>query len=838
VSADLIDPDNIPQYTGDLEQLSANALGLMAEAVAFRASGAEVHRKFQGLSSCYSAPEADQLFATTVPVAAKADTFADDLEKVGKALTAYETEIQPLVARLKSLKERAETFRANIAGDEHWRKDNDNVQLNNDLVYDVNATQEAFERAEITCHNAITALVGGSTLVIQDGTRKQGPNTYGYTADLLDQAEDLPWGKTVEKERHGLDWLQHQVTEFGKGVFVDGVWGTVRGLYTLAGGDGVDAMGKAWDGLAKLGTGLSITISPLAGAYWLAPEDKLPAYLRESRRTMVAAGKGLVAYDEWGKNPARAGGAASFNVLTAIFTEGAGAAAKGGSVARTVGVLGKASRVVDPLTVAGKAARFGTVKVADLFSRLKSVHTGAYDDVLSGAAKVDADGKVVRVTSDIPIVRGNIVEWPDGTRLNLDDSTVTRPDGTLAPAKVELSAADREMLRQSLPHEDGALVGAGDRATAHAGGGSATHVGASPAAHAGEHTGSRSTDTLPARDTGGHTAAGDHAAEPGSDGHVPAQHSGSGGGHDGGGGHDRPGSGGRSPLEHEREIMRKQVERANNDPEWFKRYYRSNGYRRSAKALSEYGRPVPQIVRDPFHPGKWIAKSDMPPAIKEHYVHDDPVLGKRSDVRSDVLRRLDEQAATRDEAIKADKAAEAKLKAAEEAYAANPTQELADAMDKADATHSPLHGDANRQSELFGEDVAEHHAIPEHYPDAVRVDDGAFGNNRFDQVYKTSDGRYVVVEAKGSEKANLGVRKGHSGRLVTQGTREYFETVIKEMEKRAARTGNRAEGKLAEQLDAALKDGQVDYVLVKAKSDGIHYAGYEMKQFKISDGMP
>ncbi len=36
------------------------------------------------------------------------------------------------------------------------------------------------------------------------------------------------------------------------------------------------------------------------------PEDKLPSYLRDSRNTVKEAGKALVAWDQWGDNPARA----------------------------------------------------------------------------------------------------------------------------------------------------------------------------------------------------------------------------------------------------------------------------------------------------------------------------------------------------------------------------------------------------------------------------------------------------------------------------------------------------------------------------------------------------
>ncbi|MEU8292162.1 hypothetical protein [Streptomyces pseudogriseolus] len=140
-------------------------------------------------------------------------------------------------------------------------------------------------------------------------------------------------------------------------------------------------------------------------------------------------------------------------MLTTVFTGGAGAAAKGGAVARTVGALGRTARLVDPMTYLGKAAKFGTVKVSDLFANLRTVNAGAYADLASGAGRVQPDGTVVRVTDDTPVIHDNVVEWPDGTRLNLDDGTVVRADGTAAPAKVELSAADRELLEGLARHD-------------------------------------------------------------------------------------------------------------------------------------------------------------------------------------------------------------------------------------------------------------------------------------------------------------------------------------------------------------------------------------------------
>jgi hypothetical protein len=114
------------------------------------------------------------------------------------------------------------------------------------------------------------------------------------------------------------------------GIIVDGIWGTIKGLGTLVGFGGWDAMGQALKGLAQLATGLAITAIPGVGtAFWLMPDDKLPSWLRDSRTAMKETGKALVAWDEWGKNPARAAGAVTFNVLTTVFTGGAGGAASG-----------------------------------------------------------------------------------------------------------------------------------------------------------------------------------------------------------------------------------------------------------------------------------------------------------------------------------------------------------------------------------------------------------------------------------------------------------------------------------------------------------------------------
>jgi hypothetical protein len=71
--------------------------------------------------------------------------------------------------------------------------------------------------------------------------------------------------------------------------------------------------------------------------------------------TLLNAGKGLIAYDEWGKDPARAAGTAFFNIASAVVgTKGASAA------------LDAAGEVAETSEVAGTAARLGGEATGEL----------------------------------------------------------------------------------------------------------------------------------------------------------------------------------------------------------------------------------------------------------------------------------------------------------------------------------------------------------------------------------------------------------------------------------------------------------------------------------------
>ncbi|MEU0838038.1 hypothetical protein ABZ370_01000 [Streptomyces sp. NPDC005962] len=425
----MIKPGEIPQYTGNLELLEKAHGNLTKDAGHIRDTGADVHTHFQGLSAYYKAPEAERLFASTKPVKDRADGFADDLGKVSSALSEYTTEIRPLVTKLTQLKADATTFVNDNKDDDDWEYDGDKVDEHNQLRDDITSTVAAFWAAERTCHNKITALFGGTQMVAGDGSDRK--NQYGFAADDLKNAK-LPWGDPVEEKHHAWE-IGHWVKSFvWDGIIVDGVWGTIKGLGTLVGVDGWDAMGQAWKGLAQLGTGLAISTIPGAReAFWSASDDQLPSWLRDSRNTMKQTGKALVAWDEWGKNPGRAAGAVTFNVVTTVFTGGAGGAAAGagkaGAVAKVLSATGKVGRVIDPMTYVAKGAGAGLSKIGDIAKGLKGI------------------GKI-----DVP-------ELPEGT-VTLPEGSLLSPDGTVHPPGTAVPEGAIKIPEGSVKLPDGGPV--------------------------------------------------------------------------------------------------------------------------------------------------------------------------------------------------------------------------------------------------------------------------------------------------------------------------------------------------------------------------------------------
>ncbi|MFE3899888.1 hypothetical protein ACFXPY_05845 [Streptomyces sp. NPDC059153] len=406
-----VDPVGIPVFTGDLALLDTKVTALSTDSAKIATAAGDVHSSFGGLRAFYKAPEAEQLFATTKPVADTGLTLSSDLCVIAGALGTYSDDAYPLVEKLKELKREAVAFRVKVDDDDKWREDGDLVEENNHRRNEIAEVWAAFQEVERACHAKIVALVGGKALKTNDGSTKEG--MYGYDAEALKQAKSLPWGDAVEESTPWWQVWEHAY-DFGKGFVVDGVWGTIKGLGTLFGVDGWDAAKQAWTGLAKLATGLAIAITPGANAaFWALPDDKLPSWIRDSRTAMKETGKALVAWDQWGSNPSRAAGAVTFNVLTTVFTGGTGGAVAGagkaGMAAKALSFAGKAGRIVDPMTYVFKGAGAGLSKISDVMAGLKGM------------------GRV-----EFPPLPDNVITLPEGT-IRLPDGTINLPQGATLP---------------------------------------------------------------------------------------------------------------------------------------------------------------------------------------------------------------------------------------------------------------------------------------------------------------------------------------------------------------------------------------------------------------------
>ncbi|MGP3686956.1 hypothetical protein ACTVZO_19985 [Streptomyces sp. IBSNAI002] len=432
-----VDPAEVPVFTGNLATLEEKVKAISSGGAAVATKTSDVHTSFGGIQAFYQAPEADQLFATTKPVSDLGLKLSSDMCTIAGALGTYSRDAEPVIKKLESLKREAETFREKTDKDEKWREDGDLIDENLDRRNEIAEVWAQFQEVERAAYAKIVALVGGKPLKVNDGSNAK--DMYGYDAEAMKQSKSLPWGDAVEESIPAWQVWEH-AWEFGKGIVVDGVWGTLKGLGGLVGLQGWDTFKQSWTGLAKLGTGLAIMSIPGAGPLFLAaPDDKLPSWLRDSRTAMKETGKALLAWDQWGSNPSRAAGAVTFNVLTTVFTGGAGGAVSGagkaGAVAKALSFAGKAGRAIDPMTYMFKGAGAGFSKIGDVMAGLKGMGKVEAPSINLDGAIALPDGAVmlpdgaIHLPSGAPVPEG-VAKLPDGT-IRLPEGTTTFPPGTV-----------------------------------------------------------------------------------------------------------------------------------------------------------------------------------------------------------------------------------------------------------------------------------------------------------------------------------------------------------------------------------------------------------------------
>lgn len=392
--AAMINVGAIPSIPADPDGLEAAAGSIDGAGATLATAGSEMASTWKGLAGVYSAPEAGQLLGVMEPVRAATDDVQSQLTTVSGALRTFATDVRAVKAQMASVVADANAFVADMADEDIWNRDQGNVDTNNALLGRVDAAVAAWQDAQRRCANTLRGIVCMPPLVAEDGSGSAPQDlVFGGTAGLYDKMlhseKGMPWGGAVHRD---LPWYEDALS--GSWHFVQGLgdslWGLVDGLGTLVGVHGWDAMKSSWKGLGELG----VMLSPIGSALLAVNHfTALPGLKKgELEHTATNVGKSLLAWDEWKKDPARALGTVTGNVLTAVGTDGAGAALKGTSaaaraarLARLAELTGKGGRGVEALGqfaadtrgaalgALTKAAELGKIKLGDLTGPLKGL---------------------------------------------------------------------------------------------------------------------------------------------------------------------------------------------------------------------------------------------------------------------------------------------------------------------------------------------------------------------------------------------------------------------------------------------------------------------------------
>ncbi|MEV4433433.1 hypothetical protein [Streptomyces sp. NPDC049585] len=422
----MIELGKIPTYTGNLHELETQAAALKTTASSIRGTGKDVHNAFQALGPSFETPHTSELLATTAPVRDKADDFAKKLETVSGALSTFATTAKPLVDKMNRLRHEAEVFIKENKDDDDWQKDQKKVDQNKHLIDEVGTTWRVFQEAERDAANKITALVkDGTHFIADDGSHK--PGMYGFRESDLKGATETPWGTVDKREytgwRAAWEWTKDNVGGALKGFFVDGVWGTIKGLGDMVGFGGWDKFKQTWKGIGDVFGGVSAYI--MTPYDWAMDKMFGPVDHSDTDRQKAALrnfGKSMVAWDEWGKDPSRAFGTVLFNAVTigsgsALKLGKAGQVGKFAAGAKVLSAVGKVGEIADPMTYVGKAAGVTKIKVGDFFNGLKESRSGLGD-----------------LGRDLPGAKG--VNPVDISVPQMHEPTLTGP-GTPAPSHVD-----------------------------------------------------------------------------------------------------------------------------------------------------------------------------------------------------------------------------------------------------------------------------------------------------------------------------------------------------------------------------------------------------------------
>lgn len=384
-----------------------------------------IESDWSGLEAVYKSPEAPQVYVAVKPVKTTAEEIKADTAAIKSAIETFADWADTFKARYDALVVRWHGVRSRIASEgDDWRKEEDLVNDDNQLLKDANALAAEHMAAERACHNAITALYGGITLV---ETTQDGPDTgqqaYGYSAEQLDSATGeghIPWGKPTEWDKPWYRDAWDGVVSFGKGVW-SGITGTVTGLWNMVNFTDGETFAATWKGIGQIALNVAIVSSPITAV--VAEKIGGPGTVKKAGEELLAVGKAAIHWDDWQRDPAYAAGATAFDLSAILLTAGGGAAAKVGGVANKVTAVSRAGGVASKvLDFSGLTKTAGvTTRALDFSSNLKFT---AIDVTTSGFKTVSNTVRPYISTAGHTITDG-LRHASTGLRTGMDSLTMS-----------------------------------------------------------------------------------------------------------------------------------------------------------------------------------------------------------------------------------------------------------------------------------------------------------------------------------------------------------------------------------------------------------------------------
>ncbi|MDE3719945.1 DNA/RNA non-specific endonuclease [Nocardiopsis sp. N85] len=324
------DPDRLEYTAGDLKGDGADIVE----------GAADIHTAWAGLSSCYSAPEAELLFSAVDAVPEDAGEVDGALGTAATALTTFAERARELRRQAWALQGDARRFNARVADDEDWAKGTllgqeseeytEYSRINSEKI----RIQNDFMAAEAECANAIVALFSARryTAVNPDGsTRLRGGEiAYGFT-EITEELENA-WGEPEVGVDHYWFWdVQHAAWDFGGGILENA--GGMVGMHGAGGWDfewGTNVEAHWW-GVVQ-GAGAAVGLYDAEIDHWGFQSWERSREIAWD--TAVEAAHAIVPWQEWEERPA-------YVITTALLNVGtiaAGVALSSTGVGAVVGV--------------------------------------------------------------------------------------------------------------------------------------------------------------------------------------------------------------------------------------------------------------------------------------------------------------------------------------------------------------------------------------------------------------------------------------------------------------------------------------------------------------------